>query len=1308
MLIVGGEERKLSRTITAAGASEYRINGKVVKADEYERSLGELNINVRARNFLVFQGDVADVAAKSPKELTAMIERLSGSDALKQAYDEAVEAKKEVRAEPSRGAGRRGHGGAGRVEHEARGGHGGTGAERLGAARRGARCARRHRSGARPARAGRHWRRGCEGVGGVAAGARARPARALRGAARAPASQRCRRTGEGLARLGEARARARSAADTLRLGAARPGGGCSRSLTRAQAEEKTLYHYQKKKSLQNEQKVLKLQRDEANKFEQLDAAQRAARQRLALLRLYSIEVAIAELEVERQRAIDRHAKARDAHDKAEADAAGAKRNAARHAKERMQLERKAAAAARDADKTKPRGIKLHSEIAHLDKQIAMAKKSAEALRKKTQTQSSALKALRDELRQLERAEAAADAKHAEEERAEPELTLTAAQLERRAELSAKAGAQTAATQEKLAATRRALKACERTVAQLTDDAAAASADARAADEQAAELSERADATSAEIERQHGVAAKAEEQAKALEKERAAAEKRASELRAKLTAGQAQLVELRAERSETERDAKLRESLEALQRQLKGVHGRLIDLCTPAKRAWDGACAVALGKNMEAIVVDTEETAREAIKYLKEQRYAPQTFIPLDGIRPKPIAERLRSLGGSMRLVVDCLSFERQYEPAVRFAAADTLICDSLEEARELCYRSAAARRGERHKVVALDGTLIAKSGIMTGGAASDGGGGGGFGKRGGGGGGGSRWDQRKFHSLKEELEAAQAELTALERNSKQHSTERIEKLRAQAQAAKGSLTEAKADLQTTNAKRKELAKRSKARADDAAKTAARLDAEKASLAKLSAEEATLAGAARESGKDTFAELSAELGVDDLLEREQKVAARRRAHEAKKIEFERVAGRLRAQLQHEERKGLPAAIEKVEAQVAADERARADKGAELAEWQAEADASQEQQEQIDAELAQAHEQQRALDEEAKAAKARATDAKRELDAAAKKLGTVDGQMDSRREERRAAFGRARLDEVAVPMTSGTAAQRDHAAIARKRAAAEDTAALDSTEAQGRKRGEKKRKQAGGRGAPSDAAAAPSAPPLATPLLLGASESFSPSGFVGTGTAGGAPGGDGAGASTANDAGGSRGAGSEGPEPMDAETAELIRIDFKSLSDEDKGDAAMAAAAAETHLEELLAQLRAISPNLKAQQQYADLEAKIADSDQVFAASRKAAAEAKKVRPSAGRASAGRASAGLNRAGRRRGMGGSRTRGRAESTGAHPAAARAHRPCALRAARAPALTPCAPPTLAAPPRARACGPLPPLSNWTTWPAGASSCS
>lgn len=67
--------------------SQYTIDGNCVTAEEYNKYLLMINLNVKTRNFLVFQSDIGAVAHKTPKELTAMIEEISGSVQFKKEYE---------------------------------------------------------------------------------------------------------------------------------------------------------------------------------------------------------------------------------------------------------------------------------------------------------------------------------------------------------------------------------------------------------------------------------------------------------------------------------------------------------------------------------------------------------------------------------------------------------------------------------------------------------------------------------------------------------------------------------------------------------------------------------------------------------------------------------------------------------------------------------------------------------------------------------------------------------------------------------------------------------------------------------------------------------------------------------------------------------------------------------------------------------------------------------------------------------------------------------------------------------------------
>ncbi|KIK68668.1 hypothetical protein GYMLUDRAFT_729729 [Collybiopsis luxurians FD-317 M1] len=85
------KEWTFQRTVSTTGASEYKLNNRTVTYSAYNAALVSHNILVKAKNFLVFQGDVEAVASQSPRELSKLIEQISGSLELAGEYDKAKE-----------------------------------------------------------------------------------------------------------------------------------------------------------------------------------------------------------------------------------------------------------------------------------------------------------------------------------------------------------------------------------------------------------------------------------------------------------------------------------------------------------------------------------------------------------------------------------------------------------------------------------------------------------------------------------------------------------------------------------------------------------------------------------------------------------------------------------------------------------------------------------------------------------------------------------------------------------------------------------------------------------------------------------------------------------------------------------------------------------------------------------------------------------------------------------------------------------------------------------------------------------------
>lgn len=68
----------LTVSVSNSGQSTYSLNGRETTYKAYNSQLERFNVLVKAKNFLVFQGDVESVASQDSKSLAALIDRISG------------------------------------------------------------------------------------------------------------------------------------------------------------------------------------------------------------------------------------------------------------------------------------------------------------------------------------------------------------------------------------------------------------------------------------------------------------------------------------------------------------------------------------------------------------------------------------------------------------------------------------------------------------------------------------------------------------------------------------------------------------------------------------------------------------------------------------------------------------------------------------------------------------------------------------------------------------------------------------------------------------------------------------------------------------------------------------------------------------------------------------------------------------------------------------------------------------------------------------------------------------------------------
>ncbi|MDR3207754.1 MAG: chromosome segregation protein SMC, partial [Oscillospiraceae bacterium] len=145
--------------------------------------------------------------------------------------------------------------------------------------------------------------------------------------------------------------------------------------------------------------------------------------------------------------------------------------------------------------------------------------------------------------------------------------------------------------------------------------------------------------------------------------------------------------------------------------LRGVHGTLASLL----RA-DDRCAVAveiaLGPALQNIVVDREEDAKAAIEALRRQDAGRATFLPLSAIRGRMLEENgLEREPGFAGIAADLVAVDGKYREIVDNLLGRTVVMENMDAAIGL-----ARRRGQRFRIVTLDGQVILPGGAMTGGS----------------------------------------------------------------------------------------------------------------------------------------------------------------------------------------------------------------------------------------------------------------------------------------------------------------------------------------------------------------------------------------------------------------------------------------------------------------------------------------------------------------------------------------------------------------------------------------------------------------
>ena len=159
---------------------------------------------------------------------------------------------------------------------------------------------------------------------------------------------------------------------------------------------------------------------------------------------------------------------------------------------------------------------------------------------------------------------------------------------------------------------------------------------------------------------------------------------------------------------------VREVLKARDGRLHGIEGAVAELLTVPKE-YEVALEIALGAAMQHVVVQTEEHARKAIAFLKQNRHGRATFLPQAVIKGRSLSfEQLRIVNqhpAFIGIAADLVQCHNKYENIVSNLLGTVVVAKDLKGANEL-----AKQLQYRYRIVTLEGDVVNPGGSMTGGA----------------------------------------------------------------------------------------------------------------------------------------------------------------------------------------------------------------------------------------------------------------------------------------------------------------------------------------------------------------------------------------------------------------------------------------------------------------------------------------------------------------------------------------------------------------------------------------------------------------
>eukprot|EP00904_Undaria_pinnatifida_P004394 jgi/Undpi1/13956/HiC_scaffold_9.g03607.m1 len=792
------------------------------------------------------------------------------------------------------------------------------------------------------------------------------------------------------------------------------------------AEEDTVFSFKRKKGCQLERKQVKEQKEEAERYQRKFKEMEDLQIETFLVQLFHINKDVGEHEEDIRLMKGELEVVQDKEKEADTVLKAKKRQMA-------MLNRELHAAQADLHKQKrlrddlgPQRIKLKESVSTLQRQVAEGVKAAEKVGRDRDAQRGTLAALSRDIDAVKQRETALGSKARKRDGGLSRLSEDkAAEYEK---LKADARAQGSGQREHAASLERQLASARSQLGQLGSDKAAlderlsgfASTGKRLRQRQGDmdKTSKKAALDRIELQRElKDLTGRSEDDAH-----------RATEIEDALRSINEQLREAKDDRRMTKHQEKMAECLETLKGMYPAVRGRLVDLCKPTQRKYNVAVTTAAGKHMDSIVVDTKAVVLECLDYMRTNKVGSANFIPLDTIQVKPLNERMRSLGPRNRMCADIMQGgDEGVRRAILFAVGNTVISDTLDDARKLCFGHGEKARssfffwggGEAGdcrlvvvvlvlvvlaiKAVTLNGFLISKSGNMTGGTtARD------LDRAG-------QWDAKEFAELKVRREELGQEKETLSREHRNRSlkTELETKIRGLANREKHS----SADLDITREELRSVEKHERTAGVDREKVMRELGEKESQVEELEASLQTVEDELDQLENEVFGPFLESVGASDIRAFEEGQLKDMQEQCKARMKLQQHRSNLEAQLSHERSRDFDGPLEKLNRKNNARRKELEDQQLKMEELVEKEKSILDAEDEAAKEHVAAKEVARAQEVEVKAAYSGRSKLVKEREGVTKRIVSEESALEQLRAKLHGVLQEAKMEQVALPLVGG---------------------------------------------------------------------------------------------------------------------------------------------------------------------------------------------------------------------------------------------------------------------------------------------------